>query len=116
MILRSCVKCGRPSPGVYCRAHKPKPWKGSKRRQRMGVSGGRWATIRRRVLERDRGICYLCDQPGANEADHLIEVANGGSNDLTNVASCHRSCHRRKHREPEWARERVQMALEVLGR
>jgi 5-methylcytosine-specific restriction enzyme A len=81
----------------------------------MGLSGGAWATLRRRVLARDMGCCYLCDQLGADEVDHLIEVAAGGTNDLGNLASCHRACHERSHREPEWARERVEAAREALG-
>ena len=47
--------------------------------------------------------------------DHLIALVDGGSNDLTNLASCHRACHERKHRDPEWARGRVEIALSVLG-
>jgi hypothetical protein len=35
---------------------------------------------------------------------------------MDNVASCHLSCHQRRHREPEWAKPRVEMALEVLGK
>ena len=47
-VLRACVRCGRPSKGGYCPEHKPKPWATSKRRERMGLSGGRWDTLRRR--------------------------------------------------------------------
>lgn len=82
----------------------------------MGLSGGAWDTVRRLVLERDRGYCYLCDKLGADEVDHLILVAEGGTSRMDNLASCHADCHRRRHREPEWARERVEMALEVLAR
>lgn len=114
MILRACVKCGLPSPESYCPEHKPKAWANSKRRERMGLSGGAWATVRRRVLKRDMGCCYLCDKPGADEVDHLVELAAGGTNDPNNLASCHAACHRHKHREPEWAGDRVQMALGVL--
>ena len=56
------------------------------------------------------GICYLCDTTGADRVDHLIALADGGSNDLTNLASCHSNCHDRKHSDPDWARERVQSA------
>jgi 5-methylcytosine-specific restriction protein A len=80
----------------------------------MGMSGGAWETVRTRVLARDMGCCYLCDKLGADQVDHLIEVAAGGTNRMNNLASCHGTCHERKHREPEWARERVEMALEVL--
>ncbi len=82
----------------------------------MGLSGGAWSTLRRKVLARDRGTCYLCDQPGADQVDHLVEVADGGSNDPANLASCHEACHLRKHREPAWAQERVEMALSALDR
>jgi hypothetical protein len=40
--------------------------------------------------------------------------AVGGTNDLNSLAFCHSACHARKHREPEWARERVAMALTAL--
>jgi 5-methylcytosine-specific restriction protein A len=82
----------------------------------MGLSGGAWDTLRRKVLARDMGICYLCDRFGAEQVDHLVEVADGGTNDLSNLASCHAACHERKHRDPEWAQERVELALSVLGR
>ena len=114
-ILRACVTCGRPSPEGHCRDHKPKPWATSRRRERMGLSGGAWATLRRKVLARDMRCCYRCDQLGADEVDHLLDVAEGGPNDLSNLASCHAACHVRKHRNPEWARDRVEIALSVLG-
>ena len=60
------------------------------------------------------GYCYLCDKQGADEVDHLIPVAEGGTSRMDNVASCHKSCHERRHLEPEWARERVEMALTAL--
>jgi HNH endonuclease len=80
----------------------------------MAMSGGAWSTVRRKVLDRDQGCCYLCGKLGSDEVDHLIEVADGGTNRMDNLASCHSKCHRRKHRDPEWAAERVEMALSVL--
>jgi HNH endonuclease len=82
----------------------------------MGLTGGAWDMLRRKVVARDIGICFLCDRFGADQVDHLVEVAYGGTNDLTNLASCHAACHARKHQDPEWARERVEKALAVLGR
>jgi 5-methylcytosine-specific restriction endonuclease McrA len=82
----------------------------------MGLSGGAWQTVRQKVLTRDMDSCYLCGGPGANQVDHLVGVADGGSNDLSNLASCHAACHARKHRDPEWARGRVEAALTVLRR
>jgi 5-methylcytosine-specific restriction endonuclease McrA len=82
----------------------------------MGLSAGARQTVRQKVLARDRGCCYLCDRRGADQVDHLVEVAAGGTNALTHLASCRKTCHARKHRDPEWARERVEMALSVLGK
>jgi 5-methylcytosine-specific restriction endonuclease McrA len=67
------------------------------------------------VLARDAAVCYLCDKFGAGRVDHLVEVAQGGGNHSTNLASCHEACHDRRHRDPEWARDRVAEALAVLG-
>jgi hypothetical protein len=61
------------------------------------------------------GVCYLCGRLEADVVDHLVELAAGGTNDLTNLASCHAACHRRKHADPAWAAERVESALRVLG-
>jgi 5-methylcytosine-specific restriction protein A len=115
-ILRACVTCGSPSRETHCPEHKRKPWATSRRRERIGMSGGAWETLRRKVLARDQGVCYLCDRLGADQVDHLIEVAAGGTNGMDNLGSCHGACHELKHRDPEWAMERVEMALEVLRR
>lgn len=42
---------------------------------------GRWKTIRKQILERDRGICQI-QAPGctitATQVDHILPVAKGG--------------------------------------
>lgn len=114
-ILRACAVCAKPTPEPYCEAHRPKAWQGSRRRELMGLSGSAWDRLRRQILQRDKGTCYLCGKLGATEVDHLRELAAGGTNDPSNLASAHPSCHRRKHRDPEWARERVAHVLALLG-
>jgi 5-methylcytosine-specific restriction protein A len=47
-----------------------------------------WRTIRDRVLKAS-DICHICGQPGADSVDHLIAVANGGTNDPTNLKPAH---------------------------
>lgn len=115
MILKACATCGKPSPGAYCSKHRPV----NRRRQRMAMSGGRWETLRRKVIARDLRTCYLCGKRVEDgdeiDVDHLVEVAEGGSNEPSNLATCHRACHRRRHLDTEWARNPVAAALAVLA-
>ena len=56
-----------------------------------------WSRLRRRILRRDMGVCYICGRPGANSVDHIRSVADGGSDDESNLAAVHaRPCHERK--------------------
>ncbi len=56
-----------------------------------------WARTRRRILRRDRGICHVCGQPGANQVDHVIPTSAGGSDDDDNLAAIHQyPCHAHK--------------------
>lgn len=45
------------------------------------------------VLARDRGICWLCGQPGATTVDHVVPRSRGGSDELTNLAAAHAGCN-----------------------
>ena len=53
-------------------------------------TGRRWREhIVPRVIRRDRGICHLCGQPGADTADHILPVSLGGTDALDNLAAAH---------------------------
>ena len=73
----------------------------------------RWReTIVPRVIRRDGGICWICGQPGAGTADHVIPLAQGGTDDPTNLAAAHHvnppHCNRVKgHGTLTRARERL---------
>lgn len=118
-VLRACAVCAKPSPKPYCQEHQRDRWAQSKRQSRMGIGGGTWEALRHKVITRDLRCCYLCDQVISEgdqiEVDHLVEVADGGTNDLSNLATAHVACHRRRHREPDWAAERIEKALKGLG-
>lgn len=49
------------------------------------------------ILRRDRFICYVCGGEGADQADHVIPIAEGGPNHTDNGAAIHAEpCHRLK--------------------
>jgi 5-methylcytosine-specific restriction endonuclease McrA len=55
-----------------------------------------WAKTVRRIIERDRGICWICGLPGANSADHLIPRSKGGNHSDANLAAAHMYCNRQR--------------------
>lgn len=79
-----------------CKDHQV-AWKGSTRRERLPAD---WRTRRIVVLKRDKGICYICKQEGADTVDHVIP---GDDHGLHNLAAVHDRvpphCHRKKSSE-----------------
>lgn len=80
------------------RAHK-------KRAQLLKANAGIPYT-REMLIERDSQggttpICYLCGEPitGALQLDHVIPVAMGGKDCLTNIACVHDTCNLRKSKD-----------------
>lgn len=59
-------------------------------------------------MARDHGICHVCRQPGADQVDHVICIAEDGPDTEENLAPIHsRPCHTEKtHREAERGRAR----------
>ena len=72
-MLKPCLTCGTLTPGSYCPDHRPR--NGSTRQ---------WRKTRARVLERDGWRCQVCGEL-AQEVDHLIPVADGGPDVLSNL-------------------------------
>lgn len=69
----------------------PGQWAGSDRSARLP---GDWPAICRRILARDKGICHVCLQPGADQVDH---VEAGDDHSDANLAAIHDDpCHRAK--------------------
>jgi 5-methylcytosine-specific restriction protein A len=67
-----------------------------------GYCSAAWRRIRLAVIARDGGICQLChklvqgDDRDAH-VDHIVEKADGGTDELSNLRLVHRSCHSRRH-------------------
>lgn len=67
-------------------------WEGDRR-----TSTTAWRKLRAQVLRRDRHICHVCRRPGADQVDHLVPTAEGGTDHPSNLAAIHDDpCHRAK--------------------
>ncbi|MGB1583352.1 MAG: HNH endonuclease [Solirubrobacterales bacterium] len=79
-----------------CPDHAPKPWESSKRAEKT-ISGSRQQKRSRFILARDKTICHVCGQPGADQADHVIALIHGGADSIANMAAIHANpCHAEK--------------------
>lgn len=89
-----CARCGNDQP---CPLHAPKPWQGS-------TSRGFPRATRDRIIQREPicscSGCRRCSPEGcrrpSTEADHVIERADGGTDDETNGCGMCGPCHRVK--------------------
>lgn len=62
-----------------------------------------WWDIRKRVFERDNGVCglrlrngTLCGAP-AKDVHHIIPLSRGGTTTFSNLLAVCESCHRARH-------------------
>lgn len=66
------------------------------------------AEVRIRVFKRDRFQCTYCGAPGTDvelEVDHIIAVAKGGSNHMSNLTTACRACNQGKSDGPPQVRK-----------
>ena len=99
MILRACVKCGKPTARSYCPDHQPKPWESSTRSEKVKLSGSAQQARRVRVIDKYLGCCHVCGKvfaPADLEVDHRIPLSEGGEDTEANCAPICKPCHRSK--------------------
>ena len=57
-----------------------------------------WRARARNIIRTNATFCHLCGQPFVNgdhiEADHIIPIAKGGNDSITNLRPTHRYCNR----------------------
>jgi len=90
-VKRACDHCCAPvEQGERCDCT-PAP-----RRSVERNTGNRaYRRARKLVLERDGYTCQYCGGP-ANEADHVVPVALGGTRDPDQMVACCGDCNKRK--------------------
>lgn len=81
-----------------CTEHQRKPWAKSSRRDHLKLKSGSAQQRRaRHVLLKHDGLCHVCGHAGADQADHVVPLSEGGADDLSNLRPIHAEpCHREK--------------------
>ena len=55
---------------------------------------GRDRKLARQCIKEHGGICHVCGQPGATQADHVIPLAENGPPGIDNLRPIHKTpCH-----------------------
>jgi len=85
-------------PGCWrlrpCPEHVSKPWGGAKERRPSALSGRKLQQRNAEILAAHGGRCHVCGGPGADRVDHVVPLAEGGSEHPTNLAPIHDTpCH-----------------------
>lgn len=63
----------------------------------QGRGGRPWRRIKKQVHERDQWICCRCGRITMDlECDHIVNKAQGGTDDLSNLQSLCVPCHEEK--------------------
>lgn len=95
----SRLRCIRPplAPAPLATGWKPDKIRGS--RQLRGY-GAAWDRTRKRILDRDEGLCQPCMREGrtavGTQVDHITPKSRGGSDDDANLQTICVACHATK--------------------
>jgi len=72
-------------------------WQGRGHRERLGKSGWQRQRENRKTLRATAGVCHICGRLGADVIDHIIPLAEGGTDTPANKAPAHSTpCHAAK--------------------
>lgn len=84
-----------------CDNHQPEPWKSSKSKTAAERGYGHaWKKLRDKIMRRDDHLCQNCLRAGivtkAQEVDHILNKANGGTDSPSNLEAICKPCHKEK--------------------
>lgn len=98
---KRCVRAGCPRPAIlggrcdrdqlterYVAA-----WEGS---THGPTNTQAWRILRKKIIQRDHGICAWCGTYGATHMDHIIPTAEGGTDAEENLQVLCATCHGKK--------------------
>lgn len=66
-------------------------------REQRHPSGREWNRKKAVVIDHHKGICWLCEHPGATQVDHVLAYAEGGTDDISNLKPAHGSSGSQKN-------------------
>jgi 5-methylcytosine-specific restriction enzyme A len=101
-VTRAAKVCADPHcPNSQpCPDHPLKAWAGQTGRRNRMRSGSKEQRLNRAVMDLNEGRCHVCGLLGADQVDHVIPLAEGGSDGMENRRPIHSEpCHRIKTSE-----------------
>lgn len=79
----------------YCPKHEPPKWYNPNYQK-----PNNWNATVKAILQRDKYICYICANPGADSVDHIKPKSQGGTDNPINLKAIHDKtpphCHKQK--------------------
>lgn len=97
--LRTCKVCRRACVGDYCPAHehlRPQAFERDKGKSAASRGYGHaWRKRREEVLS-EQPICAMCKRRFAEQVDHIMPLAAGGTHERENLQGLCVECHRVK--------------------
>lgn len=87
--------------GRWAKRHPRKPhnWEHKKTTTQRGY-GHQWRKLRDAVMRRDGFLCQVCKSTGrytpADEVDHIVQKADGGTDHPDNLQAICKPCHKEK--------------------
>ena len=100
----TCRKCMNKTSREYAAANPESVLRRSRKRQASSSNWKATDSMKKTLNKEQKGICGLCGNPMEKDflnnqlcqVDHLTPVAQGGSNDLSNLVLAHRTCNQEK--------------------